>query len=181
MIIIFLGAPYSGKGTQSEILGKQLSLPVFSMGELIRKERREGNPVAVKAYEDYSMKGLHLPNDIKFPWLKTKLDQNKSAFILDNYPASQEDLDVFIKYLAENSLHVNKVFYIHISVEEMNKRMILRSRPDDDPEVVLKRKKQQDLDRFPVLDYYKKQKLLEEINGKDLIENINQAIRKSLQ
>jgi len=36
MILIFLGPPFSGKGTQAQILAKELSLPVFSMGQLLR-------------------------------------------------------------------------------------------------------------------------------------------------
>ncbi len=86
MIVIFIGPPYIGKGTQSKLLGERLGLSVFSMGALIRQARDEGNQQIAKAFEEYSMKGLHLPIEIKFPLLKERMDKAKSGFILDNFP-----------------------------------------------------------------------------------------------
>lgn len=175
MIIVFLGPPYSGKGTQAAILGEKLQLPVFSMGNIIRQAYKRGDARAVEGFEKYSMKGLHLPNDLKFPLLQEKLDEKKD-FILDNYPANKEDLDKFLDYLSEKSLTLNKVFYIYISVEEMKKRMVERGRGDDKPEIVFKRREQQDKDRISVLEYFREQKLLEEINGEGSIEEITEKI-----
>ena len=180
MILIFLGPPYSGKGTQATILGKKLNLPVFSMGELIREGNRLGNPKAVEGYKNYSMKGLHLPNSLKFDLLKEKLDQNKNGFILDNYPATQEDLDTLLSYLSENNLRVNKVFYVKISVEEMKNRMVQRGRDDDKPEIVLTRRAVQDKDRLPVLEYFKNKGMLVEIDGEGPIDAVQAKIREAL-
>lgn len=180
MILIFLGPPYSGKGTQVEMLGKYLSLPIFSMGELIREENKLGNPKAVESYQNYIIKGLHAPNILKFGFLKEKMDQNKNGFILDNYPAMQEDLETLLSYLKENSLQVDKVFYINISVEKMRKRMIQRGRDDDKPETVLIRRKVQDQDRQPVLEYFKEKGILVEINGEGSIEAVQVKIREAL-
>jgi adenylate kinase len=180
MILIFLGPPYSGKGTQAEILGKSFSLPVFSMGELIRQGNRLGNPKAVEAYQAYIIKGLHAPNILKFEFLKEKMDQNKNSFILDNYPATQEDLEILLSYLKENSLQVDKVFYINISVEEMKKRMVQRGRDDDKPETVLIRREVQDQDRLPVLEYFKEKGILAEINGEGSVEAVQTKIKEAL-
>jgi adenylate kinase len=180
MILIFLGPPYSGKGTQAEILGKELSLPVFSMGELLREGNRLGNPKAVEGYQTYVIKGLHVPNSLKFDLLKEKMDENKSGFILDNYPATQEDLETLLNYLLENSLRVDKVFLISLSVEEMKNRMVQRVRDDDKPEIVLVRRQVQDKDREPVLNYFREKGLLAEINGEGTIEAIQTEIRKVL-
>jgi adenylate kinase len=180
MILIFLGPPYSGKGTQAEILGRSLSLPVFSMGELIREGNKLGNPKAREAYQNYIIKGLHAPNVLKFEFLKGKMDQNKNSFILDNYPATQEDLETLLNYLKENSLQVDKVFYINISVEEMKKRMVQRGRDDDKPETVLIRREVQDQDRLPVLEYFKEKGILVEINGEGSVETVQTKIREAL-
>jgi adenylate kinase len=180
MILIFLGPPYSGKGTQAEILGKELNLPVFSMGALIREGNRLGNPKAVEGYQNYTLKGLHLPNSLKFDLLKEKMDANKSGFILDNYPATQEDLDTLQNYLAENNLRVDKVFYVNISEDAMKARITERGREDDKLETVLTRKTVQDQDRLPVLQYFKEQGLLVEINGEGSIEDVQTKIREAL-
>jgi adenylate kinase len=180
MILIFLGPPYSGKGTQATILGKELNLPVFSMGELIREGNRLGNPKAVEGYQNYTVKGMHVPNSLKFELLREKMDENKNGFLLDNYPATQEDLDTLLNYLLENSLQVDKVFYISISAEVMTARITERGRDDDKLEIVLTRKEVQDKDREPVLRYFKEKGMLTEINGEGSIEDVQAKIREAL-
>jgi adenylate kinase len=180
MILIFLGPPFSGKDTQAEILGKELNLPVFSMGQLIREGNRLGNPKAVEGYQNYALKGLNLPNSLKFDLLKEKMDKNKAGFILDNYPATQEDLETLNHYLDENLLQVNIVFNINISVEEMKNRMAQRGREDDKPEIVLTRRKVQGEDREPVLEHFRRQGKLVEINGEGSIEEVQLAIKEKL-
>ena len=180
MILIFLGPPYSGKGTQAEVLGKQFNLPVFSMGQLIREGNKLGNPKAVEGYQNYVIKGLHVPNALKFVLLREKMDENKTGFILDNYPATQEDLDTLNKYFLENNLQVDKVFYIYISAEVMKARITERGREDDKLETVLTRKTVQDQDRLPVLQYFREKGMLAEINGEGSIEAVQTKIREAL-
>src|SRR3990167_3582095 len=106
MIVIFIGPPFSGKDTQAKLLGKEKNLPVFSMGALIRDAYERKDPRAIEGFEQYSMKGFHLPTQLKFGWLKEKLDTNKDGFILDNFPATQEDLDTFNDNLLKNNLKI---------------------------------------------------------------------------
>ena len=181
MILIFIGPPYAGKDTQGKLLSKELGdLPIFSMGHLIRKERNKGDEKFVKAYEDYSMKGLHLPTAIKFPLLKEKMEGVKDGFILDNFPATKDDLETFNNYLAETNKIVDRVIYLYISREEMGKRLSNRGRKDDDPDVIATRREYQGQDVIPVLDYYRSQNLLLEINGEGDIKKVYQEILKGL-
>lgn len=181
MIIIFIGPPFSGKGEQSKLLSQRLKIPVFSMGGIIRDAYKAGDKRAVEGFEKYSMKGLHVPIDLKFPLLEEKLHESKTGFILDNFPATEEDLQKFIDYLNENKLVIDKVFYIHISREEMQRRAKVRKdRPDDDLMILLKRREVQDKDRQPVIDYFKKQNLLVEINGEGDIGEIHKKVVENL-
>ncbi|MEK7160017.1 MAG: nucleoside monophosphate kinase [Patescibacteria group bacterium] len=180
MILVFLGPPYSGKGIQAELLSKQLKIPVFSMGLLIRRAYENKDPKIVKGYKQYALKGMHLPNKLKSHLLKKKLDENKGNFILDNYPATKEDLDEFLNYLSKHFLQVDKVFYINISISEMKKRIVDRQRKDDKFDIVLKRRHIQDKDRIPVLAYFNSKGLLKEINGEGSIEDVYERIVKVL-
>lgn len=181
MNIIFIGPPYAGKGTQAERLSKKLGLPVFSMGKLIREGYEARNPKAVEGFEKYSMKGLHLPNSLKFDLLKEKLDISKKGFIIDNYPATQEDLDTFLNYINSYSLNINKVFNIRISEEDMKNRIISRGRQDDAPEILLRRRKIQDKDRLPVINYFRNKGILVDIDGKKSIEEVEGDILSALK
>lgn len=180
MIIVFLGPPYSGKGKQAELLSKRLKIPVFSMGLLIREAYKNKDPKVVKGYEQYAMKGMHLPNKLKSHLLKEKLDKNKENFILDNYPATKEDLGEFLNYLSKHFLQVDKVFYINISISEMKKRMVNRQRKDDESDIVLKRRQIQDKDRAVVLKYFNAKGLLKKINGEGSIKDVYERIIKAL-
>lgn len=183
MIVVFIGPPYAGKDTQGKLLSQKLgNIPVFSMGGLIREARERGNETFIKAYEEYSLKGLHLPTAIKFPLLKEKMDQAEEGLILDNFPATRDDLMMFNDYLLQTNKKINKVIYLYISEEEMKKRFenAFRDRKDDDPNIVATRREIQNQDRIPVLEFYKSQNQLCEINGEGNINKIHEEILKEL-
>ncbi|HZJ18251.1 MAG TPA: nucleoside monophosphate kinase [Patescibacteria group bacterium] len=176
MIIVFIGPPFSGKETQTNLLSNKLNIPVFSMGNLIRKAYKEKNKKIIKAYEEYSMKGKHLPILLKFDLLKKEIDKADNNFILDNFPANKEDLITFEIYLKERNLSIHKVFYLNILEDEMRKRFTIRGRKDDDFEVVKKRRDIQDRERTFVINYFKEMGILVEVNGKGDIEEIQEKI-----
>ena len=173
MIIIFIGPPLVGKGTQAKILSEKLDLPLFSIGAILRSSKQ-------KAYEKYAMKGKNLPTELKFNLLEEKMNENKNGFILENFPATKDDLDTLIKYLSQNNLKVDKVFNLTISYTEMSKRMKTRERADDTEEIVSKRQEIQSKDREPVIDYFKNLEILVNINGEGSVENVANEIFKNL-
>ncbi|MDO8621440.1 MAG: nucleoside monophosphate kinase [Candidatus Levybacteria bacterium] len=184
MIIVFIGPPYAGKDTQGRLLSQEFgNMPIFSMGHLIREARESGNETFIKAYDAYALKGFHLPTAIKFPLLKEKMDQARDGFILDNFPATKDDLVMLNNYLLQANKKINKVIYIDISEEEMRKRFknAFRGRKDDDPDIVATRREIQNQDRVPVLEFYKSQNLLSEINGEEDIDKIHKEILEKLQ
>jgi adenylate kinase len=183
MIIIFIGPPYAGKDTQGKLLSQKFgNLPIFSMGHLIREAQESGNDTFVKAYQEYSLKGLHLPSEIKFPLLKEKMDKAKQGFILDNFPATKNDLAMINDYLVKANKKINRAIYLYISEQEMKKRFesAFRGRKDDDATIVAARREIQDQDRIPVLEFYKSQNLLSEINGEGDIGKIHKEILEDL-
>lgn len=182
MIVIFIGPPYAGKDTQGKLLSQEFgNLPIFSMGELIREARKKGSDIFIKAYAEYSLKGLHLPTAIKFPLLKEKMDQAKDRFILDNFPATKDDLFAFNDYLSKTNKKVDRVIRLYVSKKEMWKRVSNRGRKDDDPNIIATRREFQGQDALPVLDYYRRKNLLLEINGERDIDEIHKEILEKLE
>jgi adenylate kinase len=183
MITIFIGPPYAGKNTQGKLLSREFgNIPVFSMGHLIRDAREKGNKIIMKAYADYTLRGLHVPTEIKFSLLKEKMDQAGERFILDNFPATKDDLIALNNYLTQTSKKINGVIYLYISNKEMQKRLKIasRGREDDHPEIIIARRDIQNQDRIPVLEFYRNQGLLSEINGEGDINIIHEEILKEL-
>ncbi len=171
MIIVFTGPPLAGKGTQAQLLSKQLSLPLISIGTLLRENEGKG-------YEQYAMQGKNLPTELKFGLLSEKMDQCLDGFILENFPATKDDLMALVDYLEKHSLKIDVVFHITISEEEMKKRMVSRGRIDDTDEIVMKRRKLQTLDREPVVDYFRELGILTEVSGDGSIEEVQEKIQE---
>ena len=169
MNIIFIGPPLGGKGTQAKLLSQKLHIPVFSVGALLRKHAKDG-------YQQYAMKGRNLPAALKFNLLKEKLDTAKSGFILENFPAAEDDLMVFLDYLKNHKLTIDKVFNITISEEEAKKRMRHRGRVDDAADIIKNRRNIQGKDRKSVLSYFSKMGVLVAVDGQGLVEEIHKKI-----
>ncbi len=180
-IYVLIGPPLSGKETQGELLETSLGgIPRFSMGHLIR-EARKTDPRFEQAYQEYSMQGKHLPNKIKFRLMAAKMDQSISTgFILDNFPATLEDVEYLDRYLVDKPLKVQSVVSLNISEDEMRKRFEIakerRGRADDTFENVHDRRAIQDEDRGPVLNHYRSLGLLQEINGEGDVEEVHNEI-----
>lgn len=178
MIVIFIGPPFAGKDTQTNLLSETFNIPALSMGAIIREAYEKGDPRAIEGFENYYIKGMHVPDKLKFPLLEKQMDEALNGFILDNFPATQEDVETFNNYLAEKGLKVDSVFLITISEEEIFNRMKAkaRGRKDDTKEIVMKRKEIQDKDREAVIKFYTENNLLHKINGEGTVEEVHQQI-----
>ncbi len=185
-IYVLIGSPLSGKDTQGDLLEMSLGgIPRFSMGHLIR-EARKTDPKFEKAYYDYSMQGKHLPNEIKFPLLEAKMNEaSDTGFILDNFPATAEDVEYLERYLRGKDLMIQSVISLNISEDEMRKRFELakerRGRADDTFENVHDRRENQDKDRIAVLDHFRDLGLLSEISGEQEVEKVHDEMMRAIR
>ena len=63
MRLILLGAPGAGKGTQAEILSRELGIPTISTGNILRAAMKAGTEVGLKA-KSYVDSGKLVPDDV---------------------------------------------------------------------------------------------------------------------
>lgn len=185
-IYVLIGPPLSGKETQGDLLELSLGgIPRFSMGHLIR-EARKVDPKLEQAFQEYSMQGKHVPNEVKFPLMAQKMDDAaETGFILDNFPATSEDIEYLERYLKDKDLQVKSVISLSVSEEEMKKRFEIakekRGRADDTIENVEERREIQDRDREAVIQHYREKGLLREINGEGTVEEVHNAIMSAIR
>ena len=108
-IIILLGLPGSGKGTQAAILSNELLLPHISTGDIFRKMISEGSEES-KLLAEYMNEGKLVPVDLVNKIVKKfiRSDECKGGCILDGYPRTLSQAE----YLIENiNAEINVIFF----------------------------------------------------------------------
>ena len=120
MKMILLGAPGAGKGTQAEIISKQLNIPTISTGNILRAAVKNGTPIGLKAKE-YMDAGALVPDEVIIGVITERLAQPDCAngYILDGVPRTLAQADA----LEAAGVHFDAVVSIEISDEEIEKRM----------------------------------------------------------
>ena len=210
LIYIFFGPPGSGKGTQSNFLGKKLGLPVISTGELLRYEESIKSPLGLKARR-YVKHGQLVPDKLIHQIIAGRLRKRDAAkgFILDGYPRDAKQLDDLLKLIQDK--YTPWLIEVKVSDREVVNRISgrrvcnncgasyhlvynppkkgglcdvcghkLSIREDDKPVVVRKRLADYKDSADPLLAYGKKQKRLISINGEQSIAKVRQDIFKAI-
>ena len=98
MILIFLGPPGAGKGTQAKFLEENFGYRQISTGDLLRKHRKDGTPLGREA-QGYMDSGKLVPDDLIIRMMDAELE-GVSGAILDGFPrtiAQAEALDALIR------------------------------------------------------------------------------------
>lgn len=128
MIVIVLGAPGSGKGTQCKNISKQFDITHISMGDIFRQNINEKTQIGIKA-EKYINDGSLVPDNIAICTLETtlnNLENLEKGIVLDGYPRTLLQAQSLDKYLETKSLKVDKVINLTIPDDEIVSRVINR-------------------------------------------------------
>ncbi len=123
-VIVLLGAPGSGKGTQAPILADHLGVPHVATGDLFRAAVRDGSPVGLAARR-YMERGQLVPDDITVKMLLERLDQPdaKRGVILDGFPRNQAQALILDEALAERGAAVDRAVAIDVPTENLVRRL----------------------------------------------------------
>lgn len=184
--IVLLGAPGSGKGTQAPKLMEKFKLHHISTGDMFRKEISSQSPIGIKAKSIIDNGGL-CPDDVTLDMLNSYLSKlgECKGYILDGVPRTIEQAQMLDGVNYDKPVSISKVVYIKIDEEEIIKRILKRAaelgRTDDTPEVAKNRTEQYFKLTHPLIDYYKKQGKLIEINGMQTIDEVFADICKALE
>jgi adenylate kinase len=124
MMIVFLGPPGAGKGTQAETISKEKKIPHISSGNLLREAVEAGTETGKKA-RSYIEKGLLVPDQIVVDIIKDRILKNdcKVGFVLDGFPRTLSQAKVLDEMLRNLGNSLDMVFYFSVSEESVVQRL----------------------------------------------------------
>lgn len=100
-VIILMGPPGSGKGTQAVQLSKELRIPHISTGDILRENVRNGTALGKEA-KSYMEAGKYVPDDLIYDMLFNRVAQPDAArgYLLDGVPRTLPQAETLEKRLA---------------------------------------------------------------------------------
>ncbi|MFA6169456.1 MAG: adenylate kinase [Candidatus Margulisiibacteriota bacterium] len=124
MILVLLGPPGSGKGTQAKLIADAKKLPHISLGDLLREEVRIGSEIGKKAKE-FMDAGKLVPDELTIALARKRISNPdcQVGFIMDGFPRSAAQAEAFDAMLKELNRSIDYVLYFKIDQEEVVSRL----------------------------------------------------------
>ena len=207
MDIILLGPPGVGKGTVAKKLSAELKLPHIATGDMLRENVANSTILGLKA-KGYMDKGLLVPDDLVIEMIKERLQRKdcKKGLLLDGFPRTihQADeigkvikIDKVVNLQAGDEIIVKRIslrrvcskcgFAYHLDFIKPNREGFcdkcsghLYQREDDKPEAVKQRLKVYREQTAPLIDYYRKKKVLVDVDGSGTPEKVFGMVKKAI-
>lgn len=209
MKLIFLGAPGAGKGTQAEIISKELNIPTISTGDMIREALKNGTEMGLKA-KSYMESGALVPDEVVIGIVKERLskDDCKNGFILDGFPRTIPQAEALDSMGVEIDLVIDLEVSDDIIINRMSGRRVcekcgktyhtinklskiegvcdvctgaLIQRKDDHIDTVKTRLETYHKETEPLKDYYEAQGKLKLIDCPDSIDGTTKLVLEVLK
>ena len=208
MNLLIMGLPGAGKGTQAAKIVEQFHVAHISTGDMFRAAMANETEMGVLA-KSYISKGELVPDEVTNGIVKERLAQDDikaTGFLLDGYPRTIDQAHALDKILADLGIQLDAVINIEVNpdslLERLSGRIIHREtgetfhkvfnppvdykeedyyqREDDKPETVKRRLDVNIAQGQPIIDHYRAQGLVHDIQGNQEIEAVFSDIEKVL-
>lgn len=127
MIVVLLGPPGAGKGTQCRMLAERAALPHVATGDLLREAIANQTPLGQVA-KPYIERGELVPDETMVELVRERLsrpDARRGA-ILDGFPRTIDQARALNRILSEQGRKIDRVIYLRVPVEEVVRRIAQR-------------------------------------------------------
>lgn len=121
MIILLLGAPGAGKGTQAKLLEERFSLHHLAPGDILRDEIKKGTPLGRQAKINMDQ-GHLVPNELIVDIMLNHIRDAENV-ILDGFPRNIGQAEALDRFLSEHGRQLDYVIRISVSESEIIRRL----------------------------------------------------------
>ena len=122
-IIVLIGAPGAGKGTQARLLQERRGIPQISTGDMFREMKTLDTPLA-REVQEIMASGKLISDEITFKIVqeRTSRDDCKNGYILDGYPRTAVQAEQ-LEALAAEQIKVIQAIEVDVPREELMRRL----------------------------------------------------------
>lgn len=170
MLLVFIGPPGAGKGTQCQRLLAYLDIPHLSTGALLRVAITAKSELGRMAAQ-YMDGGRLVPDPLVLEMVGERLSQPQYAkgCLFDGFPRTLQQARSLDETLQARGTPLSLVLELKADENELISRMLKRAaaekRVDDNPQTIAERMDVYKRQTSPLLDYYRKQGVLATIDG----------------
>lgn len=207
-IIVLIGAPGAGKGTQARLLQERRSIPQISTGDMFREMKNADTPLAREVQQTMAA-GKLISDELTYQIVQDRTSRESESYLLDGYPRTAVQAQQ-LEDLAKEQGKTIQAIEVDIAREELMKRLTgrrscpicgeiynvyskppkranvcdfhqdtpLTHRADDNKASVSTRLATYDEVTEPLLKYYEKSGRLLKVSGEGEMENIYREIDK---
>jgi adenylate kinase len=124
LLVVFLGAPGAGKGTQAMRVAAKLQLAHVATGDLFRQAIQQGTAQGLKA-KAFMDSGKLVPDAITVQMVLERIEAPDCAagVILDGFPRNVAQAEALDKALAAQTRSVDSVLYLKVSEKVLLERL----------------------------------------------------------
>jgi adenylate kinase len=181
-IVVLLGPPGSGKGTQASRLRDRSGFVTLSTGDLLRVERAAGTDLGRRAAE-YMDRGDLVPDELVTTMVRDAIERlDGKPAVLDGFPRTVEQADALAGALHDHDLDLTAAILIDVPDAEVAERIGGRGegRSDDTPETVRERLRVYHHVTEPLITYYDERGLLRRVDGSGEPDEVEERVRAAL-
>lgn len=122
-IIVLIGAPGAGKGTQARILQERKGIPQISTGDIFREMKKADTPLA-KEVQEIMASGKLISDELTYQIVRdrTSRDDCQGTYILDGYPRTAVQAEQLEELAKEQGKEIQAI-EVDLPREELLKRL----------------------------------------------------------
>ena len=198
MLLVLFGPPGAGKGTQAQVLSETLGIPHVATGDLFRDHVERGTELGRQA-NSYMQQGLLVPDEVVTGMLLERISRKdcRDGVLLDGFPRTIKQAQ------ALDARGVDRVLQLAVPLGELVRRLggrlvcrgckapyrgeaaperctacggELYQREDDKPEAIRRRIEEYQTKTEPLVEYYRGQGKLWEVDGEQEIEAVSRDL-----
>ena len=179
-VLLLMGPPGAGKGTQADRLAAARAVRKLSTGDMLRSHVQRGTDLGRRAKAIMDAGDL-VPDDLIVSMVSSELvEMEPVRVLLDGFPRTPAQAQALDDLLAERAASLDAAIVLEVDADELVARLTARARDegrsDDNEGTIRNRMAVYDRQTRPLIDYYDARGKLKRVDGVGDIEEVTRRI-----